>query len=112
MLDHRDIEKNLETKLEQIESKLKIVEGALGEEAPETIAELGTFSWHQETRETRHAIMEHLAQVRETIMNSLLKLRNGAYGICEDCGKQIEEERLKVIPTAAVCVTCCMQITS
>jgi len=34
------------------------------------------------------------------------KLADGSYGICEDCGKEIEEERLRIVPYAICCVKC------
>ncbi len=40
------------------------------------------------------------------IDEALRKLEEGTYGICEDCGSEIGEERLKVIPYALYCVDC------
>lgn len=34
------------------------------------------------------------------------KLADGTYGICEDCGDEIDEERLRVQPYAVCCVPC------
>jgi DnaK suppressor protein len=34
------------------------------------------------------------------------KLAEGTAGICEDCGEEIDEERLRVVPYATRCVTC------
>lgn len=42
-----------------------------------------------------------------TRMNAVeRKLAEGSYGICEDCGEEIDEERLKVQPYAVCCVQC------
>jgi DnaK suppressor protein len=30
----------------------------------------------------------------------------GNYGKCEKCGKEIEEERLKAVPEARLCIKC------
>ncbi|HEY5521808.1 MAG TPA: TraR/DksA family transcriptional regulator [Desulfuromonadaceae bacterium] len=35
-----------------------------------------------------------------------VKLENGSYGICEDCGKEIDGARLQVAPYAPCCVVC------
>lgn len=40
------------------------------------------------------------------VNDALEKIRKGTYGICEKCGKAIEEERLKVYPAARLCITC------
>lgn len=37
---------------------------------------------------------------------ALSKLKEGSYGICEDCGSVISEERLRVMPHAVLCVEC------
>lgn len=31
---------------------------------------------------------------------------SGEYGKCENCGKEIEEERLKAVPEAKLCIKC------
>ncbi len=45
-------------------------------------------------------------QTLNKIDEALRKLDEGSYGICEDCGAEIPEERLKVIPFAIYCVDC------
>jgi len=37
---------------------------------------------------------------------ALRKIKNGKYGICENCGKEIAEERLDIIPYARLCIYC------
>lgn len=46
---------------------------------------------------------------RETLVKideALRKLDEGTYGKCEDCGEDINEERLKVLPYAIYCIDC------
>lgn len=40
------------------------------------------------------------------IDEALRKLNDGSYGICDDCGIEISEARLKVLPYAVHCVEC------
>ncbi|MEO5358644.1 MAG: TraR/DksA C4-type zinc finger protein [Nitrospirae bacterium YQR-1] len=40
------------------------------------------------------------------IDEALRKIHNGTYGICEDCGQEINEGRLRVLPYAVHCVEC------
>ncbi|MFV9644638.1 MAG: TraR/DksA family transcriptional regulator [Desulfobacterales bacterium] len=40
------------------------------------------------------------------IKTALEKLEEGDFGICEECGEEISEERLKVRPMAALCIKC------
>lgn len=46
--------------------------------------------------------IDELTRIDET----LAKIENGTYGICNDCGEPIGEERLKVMPYAVYCVRC------
>ena len=48
------------------------------------------------------------SQMVADIDQALLRIREGSYGICERCGKTIDERRLEAMPTArydAVCQT-------
>ena len=40
------------------------------------------------------------------IDESLERLRQGTYGICEECELDISEERLKALPFTRLCVSC------
>jgi DnaK suppressor protein len=40
------------------------------------------------------------------IDESLRKINEGSYGICEECGEEIGEKRLSVLPAATLCVIC------
>jgi DnaK suppressor protein len=40
------------------------------------------------------------------IDNALMKIQNGTYGRCIDCGNQIEKKRIKALPYALVCIDC------
>ncbi len=49
--------------------------------------------------------MRRHRQVKE-IEDALDRIRNGEYGVCEDCGEPIPEQRLKLFPAAPLCVRC------
>jgi len=40
------------------------------------------------------------------IDEALRKIREGTYGVCEECGEEISEKRLIILPTATLCVSC------
>lgn len=53
--------------------------------------------------------LRQLSSHRETLLKideSLRKLAEGTYGICESCGEEISEQRLKVMPFAINCRDC------
>ncbi len=45
-------------------------------------------------------------QLLNDVEECLRKVNEGTYGICEDCGEEISEKRLHVIPTASLCIDC------
>ena len=37
---------------------------------------------------------------------ALQKITNGTYGICDDCGEQINDVRMIAVPAALLCIDC------
>ncbi|MDO8435847.1 MAG: TraR/DksA C4-type zinc finger protein [bacterium] len=51
--------------------------------------------------------IEHSLENRLQAINlSLEKIKKGTYGKCENCNKDIEEEKLKACPEAKLCLNC------
>jgi DnaK suppressor protein len=53
--------------------------------------------------------LRKLSTNRDTLVKieeSIRKLRENTYGVCEDCGERINPERLKVLPFAIRCRDC------
>ena len=42
----------------------------------------------------------------EAIEEALQRIETGEYGFCDECGDQIDQKRLMVIPLAQLCITC------
>src|SRR5437867_3385478 len=57
-------------------------------------------------RETSDLLVHLLDQNREQVERALERLREGAYGVCEGCGRRIPVARLKYQPAATRCVEC------
>lgn len=58
---------------------------------------------------TEDLILRRLETHRESLFKideALRKIREGTYGVCEDCGDDISAERLKVLPFAIFCRDC------
>jgi RNA polymerase-binding transcription factor DksA len=52
------------------------------------------------------AIKVELNLKAKQIKKALERAKNGKYGICEDCGKMIDTDRLGVYPEATKCIKC------
>jgi DnaK suppressor protein len=57
-------------------------------------------------REMTGLLVDLLDQNREQVERALERLREGAYGVCEGCGRRIPQTRLKFQPAATRCVEC------
>ncbi|HXG31244.1 MAG TPA: RNA polymerase-binding protein DksA [Thermodesulfobacteriota bacterium] len=42
----------------------------------------------------------------QKILKAIQKIKDGTYGICEECGEEISESRLRVRPEATLCIKC------
>ena len=40
------------------------------------------------------------------VRDALDRIKNGTYGICEECGEDISEKRLKARPVTTLCIDC------
>lgn len=66
-------------------------------------ADLGTETFMmtmQDNLETHHKY--RIAEIDR----ALDKIREGTYGLCKVCGKEIPDERLEIVPDANVCMEC------
>jgi DnaK suppressor protein len=52
------------------------------------------------------AIKEQLDKKMIQTKKALARVKIGKYGICEDCGKMIDTDRLMIYPEATLCVKC------
>ena len=42
----------------------------------------------------------------QSVEEALDRLERGTFGLCQDCGRAIEEKRLRAIPWAQLCLNC------
>lgn len=52
------------------------------------------------------ALQRQLSTALIETRKALTKIKIGKYGICENCGKMIDTDRLAAMPTATLCVSC------
>jgi RNA polymerase-binding transcription factor DksA len=92
-------------RLESLREELRIRESEteeLGElSSVDSPAELGTETFERELRVTTLTMVEE--ELRE-VDDALRRLADGTYGMCEACGRPIEEARLQAKPAARFCV--------
>jgi RNA polymerase-binding protein DksA len=57
-------------------------------------------------RELDYTLEENSEHVLAEIDAALLRIDDGTYGQCTNCGRQIPEERLEARPYATLCIDC------
>jgi DnaK suppressor protein len=55
-------------------------------------------------RELDYSLEENSETLLREIDAALRRIEDGTYGVCEGCGKPIEEERLEAIPWTRLCI--------
>jgi RNA polymerase-binding transcription factor len=56
--------------------------------------------------EKRLTLENRIRQELSKVEHALDKIQNGTYGICDNCGKPIDPERMEALPQATVCMNC------
>lgn len=103
-----NIKKYLQRQQQQVEKNLKGVEKddpAKADGLAEA-SEPGTDSYIADTHTKIVVLEQELKKTDNSIKKALLKIKNGTYGKCEKCGKQIEIGRLLAMPIAHYCLSC------
>ena len=78
------------------------------EAPPENVAAIDVFDGAQTVEQQEFVALStsRLARRAGEVRNALERLREGNYGLCEDCGSPISAPRLVAAPTATTCVPC------
>ena len=47
-----------------------------------------------------------IRQEMASVEHAMEKIEQGTYGLCDNCGKPIDPERLEALPQASLCMKC------
>ncbi len=99
----------IEAKIAELEEKIKAIAG-------ETFSEEGNgsaFGTHMADvsgdlyeQEFSAGILSKEYELLIACKQAIERIEHGIYGICQGCGNPIPKARLKVIPTALLCIKC------
>jgi len=103
--------KRLESQLAQFSSRnvhnpddFNAVFPQFGEKEEDNAVEVAQYSDNLTLERT-------LESTLRDVINALLMIEKGSYGICKYCKKPIAEKRLLARPTSSSCITCKKQLT-
>jgi len=94
-----DLRKDLTHRVNSISKDLHHVE----EEIEKDFAEQAT---QLENDEVLNSLNDEAKATVMQIDKALLRIENGNFGICNECGSKINEQRLAVVPYAEFCIHC------
>jgi DnaK suppressor protein len=102
--------KTIEKELNEIGNKNPKTEGDFdvrfpqyGQSKDENAQEVAEF---EKMKALETSLEKRLAEINET----LKKIEKDGFGICQNCSNEIEEPRLKAIPTVLLCASCAKKI--
>lgn len=112
--DFGKFKKRLEEIREQIAGDLSHIEGdALNKSHRDATGDLSGYSFHMADMATDNFDREfnlELASNEQKSLNlidyALRKIKEGEYGVCENCKKVIPAKRLLAVPYAIYCIKC------
>ena len=108
-----DVKKKLEAELNRTVERIRHMGGAA--KSMQAMSELGDTSQLadevdviqiNEDREMSFATRSLLVERANRLAEALERLRDGAYGVCQECDEAIAPARLKAMPEVMTCVRC------
>ena len=91
------LKEEYETRINKIEDHIQNPQDDLNEHWEDQ-----AISYRQNDMSTN--LMGEARQSLGYVENALSRIENGTYGECEVCGEKIEEQRLKALPYATLCM--------
>ena len=100
---YEDIEQQLRSRLAELQSRLASIKSDVTRSHSGDSAEQAQ---ERENDEVVDAIGNETAQSIREVTRALERIVDGSYGICDVCGEEIGEARLRIKPEATRCVNC------
>jgi len=108
-----DVKKKLEAELNRTVERIRQMGGAAASvQAMSALGDTNQLADEvdviqvNEDREMNFATRSLLVERANRLAEALERLRDGAYGVCQECGEAIAPARLKAMPEVMTCVRC------
>jgi DnaK suppressor protein len=103
MNKYQDIAKALKVRLSELTRRLVEIDSEMRNPLPADSEERATHLENQDMFEgIEKAEIQEIKQIRE----ALKRIDEGTYGICAECGAEIDPRRLQALPYATRCISC------
>jgi RNA polymerase-binding transcription factor DksA len=103
MNKYEDIAKALKARLSELTRRLSDIDSEMHNPLPADSEERATYLENQDMFEgIEISGIQEIKQIRE----ALKRIAEGTYGVCVECGADIDAKRLKAMPNATRCISC------
>jgi DnaK suppressor protein len=110
VLDERRMQRNrkwLEEERARLQMEITSVSAAMDErERPGLGTHMADSATEVFEQARNLAVNQRLRRTLEQVDRALLKMDNGSYRVCDQCGGPIDPARLKALPYATYCMSC------
>ncbi len=106
MKDYQAILEQLEQRYTQLQTRLQKITVDVQHQAEPVSPDFAEQAVQLENDEVLTALDNSIRLEMEQIQESLVRLKNGDYGICAICQKKIPLKRLAALPHSIHCVSC------
>ena len=103
MTKNEDIAKELKTRLSELTGRLAEIDSELRKPLSADSEERATDLENQDALE---GIKNFEIQEVHQIQGALRRIAEGTYGVCVQCGADIDPKRLEALPIATRCISC------
>ena len=94
---------HIQRELRELQAQIAALEAML-QELPDY--GLGTGAPAVTRWEVDRALLERLKERAARLQTAQSRVDEGTYGICTQCGKSIQSERLAILPATKLCIRC------
>ena len=103
MNKYEDIAKALKVRLSELTGRVAKIDSELRKPLSADFEDRATDLENQDALEgIENSEIKEIQQIEE----ALKRLADGTYGICTQCGADIDPKRLKAMPNATRCISC------
>jgi RNA polymerase-binding transcription factor DksA len=103
MKKHEDIAKALEARLSELTSRVAEIDNELRKPLSADSEDQATDLENQDALGgIEYSGLQEIQQIRE----ALERIAKGTYGVCAECGTDIDPKRLRALPNATRCISC------
>jgi RNA polymerase-binding transcription factor DksA len=103
MNKHEDIAKALKARLSELTSRVAEIDNELRKPLSADSEDQATDLENQDALGgIEYSGLQEIQQIKE----ALERIANGTYGVCAECGTDIDPKRLRALPNATRCISC------